>query len=671
MKPGNSNFYCTFLLVLLSFCFSCQSEEEKLLEAAMRAAGDNRVELEKVLEHYRKDKPKEAAARFLIINMQGHKRYDLSVVREFKPMYDKYVEISERYGWDRSSQWHEDINACWEKEQGKLLPRMGTQKQDIQTLKASCLIEEIDLAFKVWAENVYTRNCSFEDFCSYILPYRIQNQICLDDSRSQFASRHAGCFSDSTMSFIEAADSLLYQYHDLKHFDNTASSMPLLNAATFEQIKRGSCDDKTWFNTQLMSSLGMAVVTDFVPYWGNRSGGHSWNALIIDGETYPFEPFWDEDRWKYKIMYNNEGVDRVWGKFRLPKVFRNMYEYSLEGPMVDREVDRSDIPGLFLNPWIKDVSDQYFRTADVQIELSEGCYEAAKYCYLCVFDHKRWIPVQWGKINKDATVKFEKMGRDIVYLPALCKNGTMQPVAPPFLLHQDGRCEALVCSGEKTDIVVRTAKPYLHKDQIAEEKKWLSGSCLIGYANLDDPGNLLYEWTDSLDMWNNDVTLSGQQSYRYLRLIPPSDSVALCDLSFYEYQDNRPIRIQDVKVSAALNAIEPGETLDMIVDPFSGTGFKGVFKDKKSASEGLLFDLGKHYTLQALSFVPYVASDLEKDMGIELFYWDNRWISAAKKTGTGKTLVFDNIPSRTLYRVKRPHVAEQVFIYREGLVEWH
>lgn len=50
----------------------------------------------------------------------------------------------------------------------------------------------------------------------------------------------------------------------------------------------------------LFSSLGMSTAMDFVLGWTNRNGSHSWNVLIVNGVSYPFEPFWDADRWKYK-----------------------------------------------------------------------------------------------------------------------------------------------------------------------------------------------------------------------------------------------------------------------------------------------------------------------------------------------------------------------------------
>lgn len=43
----------TFIFLFLVLLFSCQSSEEKQLEKVLTLAGNNRLELEKVLEHYK------------------------------------------------------------------------------------------------------------------------------------------------------------------------------------------------------------------------------------------------------------------------------------------------------------------------------------------------------------------------------------------------------------------------------------------------------------------------------------------------------------------------------------------------------------------------------------------------------------------------------------------
>lgn len=51
---------------------SCSDNGERRMEKALKMAGTNRAELEKVMEHYRGDSLKLRAARFLIENMQYH-----------------------------------------------------------------------------------------------------------------------------------------------------------------------------------------------------------------------------------------------------------------------------------------------------------------------------------------------------------------------------------------------------------------------------------------------------------------------------------------------------------------------------------------------------------------------------------------------------------------------
>ena len=60
----------TTVYILLLLLTACQSKDR--LDLALEYAGDNRAELEKVLEHYRGDEMKYHAARFLIENMPYH-----------------------------------------------------------------------------------------------------------------------------------------------------------------------------------------------------------------------------------------------------------------------------------------------------------------------------------------------------------------------------------------------------------------------------------------------------------------------------------------------------------------------------------------------------------------------------------------------------------------------
>lgn len=74
----------TTVYILLLLLTACQSKDR--LDMALEYAGDNRKELEKVLEHYRGDEMKYRAARFLIENMVGHTGTTPRMYGSFSPL---------------------------------------------------------------------------------------------------------------------------------------------------------------------------------------------------------------------------------------------------------------------------------------------------------------------------------------------------------------------------------------------------------------------------------------------------------------------------------------------------------------------------------------------------------------------------------------------------------
>ncbi len=81
------------LFTILSFLFFLNKKESQL-EFALRFAGNNRLELEKVIEHYRNNPQKLFAACFLIENMPYHYSVDKNYSKTLQPVYGKYEIIS-------------------------------------------------------------------------------------------------------------------------------------------------------------------------------------------------------------------------------------------------------------------------------------------------------------------------------------------------------------------------------------------------------------------------------------------------------------------------------------------------------------------------------------------------------------------------------------------------
>lgn len=662
-----------FILILIIFLTACASPNDKRLEQALQFAGDNRGELEKVLAHYANDSLKLAAARFLITNMPGHTGYDPAIIPILQPVYKKHIAISEKYDWKRPDGWRKEINDLWNEERLKIDLYKYPDKQDIQTVKSDWLIKEIDLTFKAWRENIYAKDAPFDDFCKYILPYRFSDKFCFDNNREIFYNRHNGIFNDASKDFKEITDSLHFMYSDIMNSIGYAATMPICDISSYEQIKRGICDIQTQFNSHLMSALGMAITTDFVPMWGNRTDGHSWNALIVDGKTYPFEPFWDNERWKYDRLYNNKSFDPGAGKFRLPKVFRKSFEYYLDGPMIDKDENKNNIPRLFKNPWIRDVSSEYFQTSDITIDISETIPDKTGYCYLCVYNAQNmtWDPVQWGKINKKR-VTFKGMGRDIVYLPAFFQDDAVIPAASAFILDKNGNYKQLKHNqSEKENIIVNTTTPI--GTQFIQT---LAGAHLIGCNNPDNREQLdtLYTLTNSIDVSYNYIILHTSKKYKQIRLALPQNTIAISDIAFFERHDNQLKQIPNVKVTANIKKDSIKE-LHRIVDGLTGTGFLGSFDRNDKKNRDILFDLGKETEVYAISIIPKSGIQVNNNENFTLYYWNNEWIPAKVVKGDQECITFDSIPSEALYLIKSPkwmdsYHAERIFTYKKGRIYW-
>ena len=167
--------YVVILVLITEFgCFIAGkvfSKEEPIssLEFALRMAKDNRAELDKVLCFYQKnlaDSLKYKAACFLIENMPYH-----SYV--YGEQLEKYKEY---YVWLKGSH-----GKTPEEVVDSIIKTFGSIgqldiKYDLQEIDSAYLCSNIEWAFKVWREQPWGKNISFDMFCEYLLPYRIGDE---------------------------------------------------------------------------------------------------------------------------------------------------------------------------------------------------------------------------------------------------------------------------------------------------------------------------------------------------------------------------------------------------------------------------------------------------------------------------------------------------------------
>ena len=670
------------LLVLFILIVSCTKQLSRMeqaliltgenrLEQVLILAGENRSELEKVLDHYKRDDQdslKYKAAVFLIENMPGSFSSDNKQLAIYEPFYKQCSDLDSIFAGDLTIDRRMLIDSLWTKFVSKT-HTANKYIQDIKYIKSDIIISEIDLSFKAWNNNLYTKNGSFNDFCEYILPYNRYNGLIIDSARFVFFDRHSDIFFSNTgENFIDETDSLLYLYRHIEYSQFNGMSIPILNANSLEILKNGLCEHRCWFNSLMLSSLGMPAAMDFVPGWGNKNGIHAWNVIIIDGISYAFEPFWDDDRWKYKSIYNNITSDSIWGKFRLPKVYRSTYSINIDGPLTDKRVNYGDIPQLFRNIKKKDVSDEYFNTIDVTIEFAESVPKNCYYSYLCVFNKNSWIPVQWGEI-KDNKAEFKAMGSDIVYMPVFIYKGRTLYATSPFLLKENGEKEFFETKDLNNRVAVKLLSGVYRHNNNLQNFGLMSGTIITGSMSQDfSDCDTICILPECKDYYSNEINVTNNKAYQFIRVFLPKDTLALHDLSFFEKTPSGIQKISKLSFSSKPDDISAnGEYPELIFDDYKSTGFKST-----KPLPYVDIDLGKPSEIIRLEFTPYIDSEFDEDIAFQLLFWKNGWQLVGELNGSNKHLIFENVPENGLFKVfTKGNSTSRIFTYKNNEVIWH
>ncbi|MBT5137054.1 MAG: hypothetical protein HOK75_03250 [Phycisphaerae bacterium] len=433
------------------------------LELALDHAGDNRSELQVVLDHYEVsgDSQKYEAACFLIENMAGHNYAELV----FFDLDDNRVEFdSLSYAnYDEASA----AMSALEKESGEVHYGRGETVHDTQTITSEYLINNIDLAFQSWQNNPWSIEVSFEDFCEYILPYRGSNEP-VEFWRGELMEKFSNLAEEmeNPLDPKEAGRLLERKANQMVGFDPIFYLHPTDQGFTEMKARGlGRCEDITNMQIYARRAGGVAVASDYTPHWAKSGNNHAWSVVIgADGKGY--SPI--------------SGV--------AAKVYRKTFSEQLSslGSMLE---EGESAPRWLKGKYYEDVTDSYVDTSDVGIWLPE-IPTGTKYAYLSVFNSGHWRPIQWSSVQTNSAT-FVGMGQDIVYLPMFHIDGENIPAGEPFILQKDGSTRTLLGGGEEVAIETNETT----ERRVAYED-WTDESVTVPLKN-----DTVYE----LFVWNNDA----------------------------------------------------------------------------------------------------------------------------------------------------------------------
>lgn len=637
-------------VLCLAFCFlSCRRNS---LEVALDSAGENRSELEKVLDHYRNDPLKLRAARFLIENMDAHYCYGgKSVEAYYRDMDSLFLHKDGDRGF-----WNMQYDSILHLYGKGMTADVTRRLYDSQHLKSEFLIASIDSAFGVWRRN-WNRQYDFDVFCHYVLPYRIGEER-LDDWRAKYALP-----KDEFADYERYIDNYSYAYN----LTNTrlqwirssiyypSGFLPDFPLSVLEHLKLGTCREYSHLCVALLRAAGIPSAVDFVPQWGNRSLGHEWCAVLLGkGVTLPFAP---GERLGEHFAKRKED--------RLPKVFRYTFE---KRPESLRMIAREDevLPKVFDNPCIMDVTDEYMETSDVTVKLEHTQIAASRFAYLAVFNNKEWQIVHWGRINGGCAV-FKSVGRGIVYLPVYYRKSGMLRAGDVFLLDKDGK----ICSLEPDESAERTLclKRKFRDDRSNQFLKGVIGG-KFQVANQEDFSDSLTVYTipELEDNRYYTVSLSYEGEYRFFRYLSPDWSRGnMAELYTFGVNGDtlhhkRLLGNFHVRPWCGIENLFDGNVLSF----YDSHDVYNVWYG---------WELECPCKIAGIRFLPRNDDNFIREGEVyELFYWKRgRWISLGRKNGNvDGVLEYHHMPLHALFLL-RNHTKgneERIFTYESNKQVW-
>nr|WP_289750596.1 transglutaminase domain-containing protein [Bacteroides acidifaciens] len=664
----NRNFKYTLVIVLVIMLIgkviinSLRKENVTSLETVLQVAGENRQELEKVLRYYKKnssDSLKYKAACFLIENMPFYTYSDGEQLDNYKSYYV----------WLKTSKGKtpQEIADSVKNVYGPM--KEPSKKRDIMEIDSAYLCHNIDWAFKVWQEQPWGKNISFETFCEYLLPYRIGDEP-LAYWRETYYEKYNSILDSLRMSDsldiedpVVAANYLISKLPDKSYYYTSVTPYPFGHIGPeYVQYLSGTCREVTDFAVYLFRALGIPCAIDFVPARSYINAGHFWlTTWNKDGEEYmtdfpqKLRPVrknwwyrWDDSSKVYRYTFSvNRGLyeqmakygEEVYPFWRLPKFTDVTYGYGYN----------------FKKELVIPLDKQYKTKRN------------GKIAYLCVSARDRWTPVDWT-VYDAGHLAFQYVRKGSFMRVATYENGELCFLTDPFYADKQNDEVHYYPVGKERQDVVLYAKCNIEIENRFRNK--MIGGVFEGSNHPDFlEKDTLFIIQGKPNRLNTTVKSWSDKEYRYLRYFGPAKGFCnISEVAFYEKNDTIALSGKIIGTPGCSQHDGTHEYTN-VFDGKTWTSFD--YHQPTGGWAGL--DLGRKVRVDRIVYTPRNRDNyVRPDDVYELFYCDRDWKSAGKIKAAADSLVFRDIPVNTLLLL-RNHTRgldERIFIYENGSQLW-
>ncbi len=341
---------------------------------------------ERTVSYYKQsgDYQKVLAAEFLCDNAQWHYGIGRHMSRQLNKSYQDFMSRPEankdsvfQSYLDQHNVYIEESDTIW----------------DIDAVTHDYLKENIDLAFDSW-NKPWSKDVTFEDFCSFILPYRNGDEE-LSRWRKFFKERYEQSIMDSVSDPTSLPQVVDYLMRRIRQDVEYGGSMgifcsDMLTPDDMLQLHWMECLGCAHFTTLAMRACGVPCATikinwrfTEIPHYSvlfPKSGSNESPFRLTVGDT---------------LIYMGGAKDSMASY----SAWRYSYEANDE---LERLSHNTEADTNFLYPITRqDITHIISKTYDISVPVTKET-EGHRYAYLCRFNQWRWTPIRVGYVEFDS-----------------------------------------------------------------------------------------------------------------------------------------------------------------------------------------------------------------------------------------------------------------------------
>ncbi len=650
-----------FALALFSGCSNYSKDIEKVLNKS----GDNKGQLIKVLHHYSnpEDSLKHEAALYLISHMG--KKFG----KDYDPSSD-YYSFSNTIDSIRHTRISDDdlnrfISQEWDKVKRNPESKLGeTLFWDCQNITSDILIENIDYAFKAWQEKPWAKKMNFDDFCKWILPYRLHDEP-LSKWRKYFWEEFQWLEDslENPEDVLEAAKLVNLKISELYYFSDKLKVVPQLDPITLYKYPNGTCEHRYALIIAVMRSQGIPVSLDHCTLFARGPISHSWPVLHNDGIIMPFN---GGESW---TDFHNPSKPPLGGDTQQAvTIFRTTFEENKNS--IGYTSTSKNVPSNLKFTFMRNVMSEYTGIEKGIISLKLENQGDAETAFLFGYNYGLGMTaVDWSDISSDGIVNFENIGKDGVFRIGYFNKGSITYENKPFyfpMIEEDKINYLDTEINGYEDVVLR--RKYFPQYHFKLYTSWLKG-CKIQASNDKEfkIATTLFEIDTSMT-YVNEVNFENNAEYQYYRLLSNEEDLRLADLMLFNEKDS----VSSLSGSAyGFNSSE--SSLD---DANFKYAFDGNIRTNFNAPKGswVAIDLGRKVKVTSAKYLARNNFNIvEPGDSYTLYYFQETWKELETKAADDFKIQFKNVPKNAMLLLKNNSRGreERIFRYENGNQIWH